>query len=197
MHKVVRPGAIIDRYGNKTLVSFYCKIDFNGERLSITGVIGPTRGGNAVGGCGQIVGEFMHRNPADNDDRWSNPITPEQIDFAPGWDEDLWYAFIEVWETYHLNGLHAGCVHQRAFGWDKARVDPDKPSSSYGKHRPRQSHDTWNLRGWQYPPHGYLTKPCPICGYGYGTKWKREDVPEEIIDWLERLPDTDVKPAWS
>jgi hypothetical protein len=53
--------------------------------------------------------------------------------------------------------------------------------------------------GWVYPvehPEGLLTKPCDVCGYKYGTAWKREEVPQEVIDWLFALPDTDVLPAW-
>lgn len=43
---------------------------------------------------------------------------------------------------------------------------------------------------------GILCKPCPVCGYKYGTKWIKEDVPQEIIDWLFNLPETRIKPAW-
>lgn len=53
--------------------------------------------------------------------------------------------------------------------------------------------------GWLKPeehPDGILCKPCPICGYKYGSAWKREDVPQDIIDWLFSLPDTEVQPAW-
>lgn len=43
---------------------------------------------------------------------------------------------------------------------------------------------------------GILCKPCPVCGYKYGTKWIKEDVPQEVIDWLFNLPETKIKPAW-
>lgn len=43
---------------------------------------------------------------------------------------------------------------------------------------------------------GLLCKPCPVCGYKYGTSWIKEDVPQEVIDWLFALPETTVKPAW-
>ena len=33
-------------------------------------------------------------------------------------------------------------------------------------------------------PEGLLCKPCPVCGYGYGTAWRLEQVPEEIIAWF-------------
>jgi hypothetical protein len=53
--------------------------------------------------------------------------------------------------------------------------------------------------GWVFPsqhPKGLLTKPCPVCGYRYGNGWLYEEVPEEVLQWLQNLPDTDQKPAW-
>lgn len=55
------------------------------------------------------------------------------------------------------------------------------------------------MLGWLYPkdhPDGILGKACPVCGYKYGTSWKKEEVPEDVIEWLFALPDTEVKPAW-
>lgn len=55
------------------------------------------------------------------------------------------------------------------------------------------------MLGWLYPkdhPEGLLAKPCPVCGYKYGTAWKTEEVSQEVIDWLFVLPDTKVQPAW-
>lgn len=53
--------------------------------------------------------------------------------------------------------------------------------------------------GWLYPkdhPRGILTKECPVCGYKYGSAWQKEEVPQEVIDWLFNLPDTKTEPAW-
>ena len=53
--------------------------------------------------------------------------------------------------------------------------------------------------GWVYPtehPQGLLTKPCPECGYKYGSAWLFEPVPDNVLHFLESLPDTDKKPAW-
>jgi len=53
--------------------------------------------------------------------------------------------------------------------------------------------------GWVYPHEhakGLLTRPCPVCGYRYGTEWRREEVPDDVLDFLEGLPDTDITPAW-
>ncbi|MBQ6403878.1 MAG: hypothetical protein IJI27_08230 [Oscillospiraceae bacterium] len=54
-------------------------------------------------------------------------------------------------------------------------------------------------RGWvrfDEDPRGILCKPCPVCGYKYGTAWLREEVPQDVIDWLFALPDTLVRPEW-
>lgn len=53
--------------------------------------------------------------------------------------------------------------------------------------------------GWLRPeehPEGILGRACPVCGYKYGTSWKKEEVPKEVIDWLFSLPEAEVKPAW-
>ena len=193
--KKLRIGAITNYYGRKRPVDVYVKVRFDGD-LSISGVIGPTRSGNAIGGCGQIDMEFAHRLPEHDDSRYHNLIEPEDIDFASGWDTKKWYTLLDVWRLYHLNDMHAGCEHQRAMGWGQERIDKSKPRQAYGRFYPGQSHDTWNSKGWIYPPHGHLTEQCPICGYRYGTEWKREEVPEDILEWLMGLPDTDKQPAW-
>ena len=54
-------------------------------------------------------------------------------------------------------------------------------------------------RGWMrfdQSELGLIGKPCPVCGYKYGTAWKKEEVPKEIIDWLFALPETTIEPAW-
>lgn len=53
--------------------------------------------------------------------------------------------------------------------------------------------------GWTYElehPEGELMKPCPVCGYKYGSAWLKEAVPAEVISFLESLPETDKIPAW-
>lgn len=53
--------------------------------------------------------------------------------------------------------------------------------------------------GWlrqENHPDGLLCKPCPVCGYKYGTAWKKEEVPQDVIDWLFGLPKSAVTPVW-
>lgn len=52
---------------------------------------------------------------------------------------------------------------------------------------------------WVYPeqhPEGFLTKPCPTCGHKYGSGWLFEEVPEDVLQWLYDLPETQLQPAW-
>lgn len=54
-------------------------------------------------------------------------------------------------------------------------------------------------RGWvrfDEDPIGILCKPCPVCGYKYGSAWIKEDVPQEVLDFLRNLPDAAKRPAW-
>lgn len=47
--------------------------------------------------------------------------------------------------------------------------------------------------GWKsYDEHP--SEPCPTCGYKYGTSWLHEDVPAEVIAYLESLPAADDCP---
>ncbi len=179
--KVCRPGTI--DIGNWR-ASVFIKIDYDGKRLSISGVEGPLLTGNALGGCGQIN---MHLRAA------------QFQTFAPGWDTDTVAHLLEVWKRWHLNDMRAGCEHQRAEGWADRPIDPNKPMDTYGKHFDGQKQDSWNMLVWvrrDEHPEGLLCEPCPTCGYRYGTAWKHEVIPTDILDFLSILPDADKQPAW-
>lgn len=103
--------------------------------------------------------------------------------------EDL-AELVSIWRRWHLNDMRAGCEHQREEGWDERPIDPTKPTNTYGRHFEGQQQDSWNLLGWVRPdehPDGLLTKPCPVCGYKYGSAWLTEDLPESVREWFERF----------
>jgi len=122
--KVVRIGRVPC---GRNSADLFCKAEIKDGRLSITGVVGPNQTGNARGGYGQICMEFAHRNPADNDRRYREPIEPDQITFAPGWDKEKWLDFLDLWERWHLNDMKAGCEHQRKLGWKSYDEHPSEP----------------------------------------------------------------------
>lgn len=54
-------------------------------------------------------------------------------------------------------------------------------------------------RGWVHEtehPEGILCKPCPVCKYKYGSEWRKEELPADVVEFLTGLPETTVKPAW-
>lgn len=117
MEKIVRIGAV-EVYQNKW-ASIYCRIEYKSGKLSISGVIGPTKCGNALGSSGQINMEFLHRKPEHNDERYEDLTKPSDINFAPGWNEKKWLDFLEYWHEWHLNDMQPGCEHQA--GWDTGK----------------------------------------------------------------------------
>ena len=166
MKKVCRIGTVLQ--GNRR-ASIYIKAEMTDDKLSISGVIGPLPSGNALGGCGQIDMEFAHRFPEHNDPRTSDLIRPDEINFAPGWDRSRWLDLLDIWHRWHLNDMRAECEHQRAMGW------------TYAEH-----HDPRTFKG----------DNCPVCGYSIGSKWLKEELPQDVIDFIAALPATDREPAW-
>jgi hypothetical protein len=168
MNKVIRVGTV-RLYANGPAVSLFCRIEFADGRLSITGVEGPTRNGNARGGCGQIV-----MNP------WSI------VTYAPGWDAALVERFRAVWQEWHLNDMQAGSPAQTAFL--KANpVTAVYPECHYTKASAALESAGLN------PDPDYVHERKP---YRYGSAWLRVDVPAEVIEFLQSLPDADRAPAW-
>lgn len=161
MKKIIHPCDVPMWNGKK--YPMFCEIEFTNRVLSISGVIGPLKSGNAIGGCGQINMEFDHVNKAHNDSRYEHLIKASELRFAPGWDKTKWYKFLEAWHDWHLNDLHAECEHQEVLGW------------TYETHKGQS---------------------CPTCGYEIGTAWTRREVPQDVVDFLFSLPDTDRVPNW-
>lgn len=84
--------------GNGPNGSIFCRIKFDGGRLSISGVEGPDPNGNCRGGCGQIVMHDWHIHA-----------------YAEGWDAAKVAHFREVWKRWHLNDLRAGSPAQEQY----------------------------------------------------------------------------------
>lgn len=250
--KTVRLGTV--RIDDKAR-NVFCKIEYAGGRLSISGVEGPMPDGNAHGSCGQID---MHLRGRERD-----------IKAAPGWNLALLRRFFEVWGEWHLNDMRAYDAEMKAAGWDelakkemrgyeftltnevlaaqgKLRQDAlaalhlgamvqyppderrianlpysykqwvyaDEPSPQPREGYQRAKDHKGNVKpverktlGWLYPtykqhlredwhPDGLLGRKLREDGPGYGSSWFRQDVPEDVLEFLKGLPDTDITPAW-
>ena len=162
MEKIVRLGTVACGRSN---VSVFCKIKLVDGRLSITGVEGPTQGGNCRGGCGQID---LHLR------------ADEFAAFAPGWDRADVSRFLKLWGRWHLNDMRAGSAvqetHLRALDYDRA---------ANGEHYT-----------WAKSELAKVGLHPDADGYAYGSSWKSEELPSDVVEWLFARPDTDKTPAW-
>ena len=73
-------------------------------------------------------------------------------------------------------------------GYEKYSEETKPVSSLY----PMDSDSKWGDKH----PDGILAKPCPVCGYKWGSSWRAERIPDEVLAWLASLPDSTRKPAW-
>ena len=161
--------------GRNANIDVYATVQYTDDgELTFGGVEGPWPNGNCAGSVGQI----------------SKPAIAE---FALGWDQYKLDMFFEMWHRWHLSRLRPGCEHQRQLGWDKRKLDDNKPIGW------SVNADHANMARWVTPeehPRGVMGKPCPICGYKHGTAWLVETVPEEYIAWIWGLPDSDKENPW-
>jgi hypothetical protein len=80
---------------------------------------------------------------------------------APGWTPEQIAELAAIGKRWHLNGLKAGCAHQRV----EYETDP------YGGRRPSLTE----------------TKPCPHTDYRYGSAWLVELLPQDVIDRIRQI----------
>lgn len=161
--KIMRP------YGDTFVV-----VKDDRKRLSFTGVEGPRSGGNARGGCGQILDSMRDKVIQHG----------AVLDFGPGWTTALLLKFLDTWDRWHLNDMRAGSPAQEQ--WLRENPLP-KESYAYPK-------SYFDVAGEALKNAGL--NPDPANGYKYGHAWNFEQVPTEVIEFLNSLPETDIQPAW-
>jgi len=101
---------------------------------------------------------------------------PESIVSAPGWNTATIARFFATWDRWHLNHMRAGTPAQETY----LREFRDYPLNHY-------------VRACEALAAAGLN---PDGGYKYGSAWLHEDVPQDVLDWLFSLPDSDRTPAW-
>lgn len=240
--KICRLGTVRQYASSDAFMSVFINIKFKDGKLSITGVEGPTRNGDAKGSCGQIT------------------IDPEDKSwqFADGWTKDMLYSLNTAWKDWHLNDMRPYCQHQKVRGWREQAMrevslyhwtlrtaifsqqraikddvlasvkktrrafisdiqqrilnlplsmtthensdpvpgeyEPEKADKGYGK--PPIEKKTLGWLTQKEHPNGLLGKKCPDCDHTYGGACLRDEVPAEVIAWLQGLPKADRAPAW-
>lgn len=92
---------------------------------------------------------------------------------------------LEIWSQWHLNDMVAGCIHQEALGWQDKRINPSELPDATTNRDERGLLASWITESEH--PHGLMCKPCPTCGYKYGTKWLKRELPGTLRDELINL----------
>lgn len=169
--------------GREVQADVFCKIQYEGGELAITGVEGPTANGDAYGACGQI--EMTYRTPEER-----ATITP-----APGWDAAMIDRLFDIWGRWHLNKMRPGSPRQSA--WLRDNPIPESETRYPASHYVVASHylaDAGLNPDAEYHPD--VPNVGTSKGYRYGSAWLREEVPADVIAWLFALPAADKEPAW-
>ena len=183
--KVVRLGTLKLKTRQ---VSVYCEIQYTDDgRLSISGVEGPRPNGDCYGACGQID---MHLRGHEG------CIAP-----APGWDLERLQKFFGVWSRWHLNDMRAGSPAQEEFlrhhadAWAAYRASALKEACGI-ENAPCVYPESYYSWACKVLAEAGLNPDPRHDGYRYGSAWLKEEVPEDVLSWLQALPDTNAVPAW-
>lgn len=82
---------------------------------------------------------------------------------------EIFLKLMDIWDKWHLNDLKAGCKHQerlikhlvKIYGLDFFKIDNIMKIKEFNR--------------------------CSICGYRYGSKWLKINVPEKVIKFLNAI----------
>jgi hypothetical protein len=175
----IRPGTLKawrgqGRKAGFRLMDVFCTIRFDGQRLSISGVIDPTD----FGGCfsaGQIIIGLQ------------DPYANHEFNLAQDWTHEDFQYFLNIWNRWHLNDMRPYDAEMQAAGWPEIasrEVEIDGNRKALGWLRPDEH------------PDGLLGRKLRPDGPGYGTAWFFEAVPEEVLRFLAGLPPADKPYPW-
>lgn len=194
----------------------FITITWKEGKLSIRGVEGPTSNGDCFGSCGQCLPKDDWENPHIDLDKlseiWSrwhlndmNPCCEHQR--AQGWMEKaseevvITHFILKTKHWQRQREIKEEVVSKLADGETLVLSKEDQsflklPLSTI-KEPEGKTRDLYEIgkvetktKGWcreEEHPDGLLCKACPVCGYKYGTAWKKEEVPSDVIEWLYNL----------
>ena len=89
----------------------------------------------------------------------------------------------KIWERWNLNDMKAGCEHQRALGWQDVRINPSELPKTHANRDEKGIMAMWVDQ--EEHKDGLLCKPCPTCGYKYGSAWLKEELPQDVIEEIK------------
>lgn len=118
-------------------------------------------------------------------------LRADDIEPAPGLTLADLRKLADLWDHWHLNDMQAGCSHQRAIA-DKLGKSAHDVFITANTSREVDASGIARVTGYYgHGPDGKQVSRartvCPICSYSYGSAWLREDVPADVLAFLERF----------
>jgi hypothetical protein len=103
-------------------------------------------------------------------------------------EEDVMHV-LRFWRDWHLNGMHAGCIHQR-----EVLDDMDKRIKAielFEHVRQRKDEKPFEIETSYVFKRDYLKgiglHHCAICNFVYGTGWRTELPPAKELAWIRKF----------
>lgn len=151
-------GTYEDDGFNGDTIKVYVEISYANNRLSVVGSAYANR-----------KAERNMISSGQNIDEARKVTTP-----GPGLTMDDVRGVVDVWDRWHLNDMRAGCTHQRSFGWDAMHA-----LESRGRYTGMSEA---RVRAFER-----IGRPCPACGYRYGSAWLSEEVPADVVEFVRKF----------
>lgn len=165
--------------------NIFIKIQYKDGRLSITGVDGPMSNGDARGSCGQIANLLEQEN-----------ILNKSNSLAEGWDFPKVLYLRSIWKRWHLNDMVPGTPNQMEYIRYKQMLAND--DDTLHKDAPHAYASKMGFKSYYDMELSWLEEANLVedDGYRFGSAWLTEEVPENVLNFLQQLPSTDRQPAW-
>lgn len=109
-------------------------------------------------------------------------LHPDDFEIAPGlereWVERLW----EIWDEWHLNGMNAGCVHQRKIAKRLGKTPGKIFATRYDLDHPERVRASYDSMFGKQVTEARVR--CAICEHDYGSSWLYEPLPEDVLAFV-------------
>lgn len=147
----------------------FVRVEWNGTRLSVSGVVGPKANGDCRGSAGQCIDSLR-----------------DEIAFDPQWSRETANELVELWDRWHLNDMRAGSPAQEAHLRGGNYITGERPMFAV---------DRFDWTKEELRRAGLNPDPNHN-DYRYGSAWLSEDVPDDVLERFKAFPESSVACPW-
>lgn len=109
-------------------------------------------------------------------------LDPNDIEPAPGYTSEDLARLWEVWARWHLNGMNAGCQHQKRIASRMDKSPHEVFATSYDLTHPERERPGYDAMHGKQITRARVV--CPICSHNYGSAWLYEAVPAAVLAFV-------------